>query len=477
MREYEDLPGETGQRMFYVEERRPARAVFDRKIPDLFVNGQLAGLHEIWRRGVSGRLRQDAERPLRQGQTVHLELMIDGRVLQAADSYVSDIADAQTQGAVIEFTLSRGYLDLETLGRAQERMAIAGMMRAAQARISDVPPTYRELCAEAVHLMRAWRSTLSQIDNAELAPADARALLDEITPQVVDAWRPLVSRANALVAPGVDDPRNLAAMKAFTETIVTPELLDGPLWARTYHKPLGYPGDRVAMEYSYAGTDAGTTLYGRLCHRLGLALMRCVDTRRAFAEEMIREMAGRPGATAPLRVTNIGCGSAREVRNLVQETLPRQLAFSLLDQDRDALEFVHRDTLPSTLREDKPAQVDLIHASFRQLLRSGELVGKLPPQDMVYSLGLIDYLTEARCRALVNSLYGLLAPGGRLLVANLRRGPDSTYWPTEFLVDWRLVWRNEDDMTAIGRDIPEACRRTAVDETGQIVFLIADKPA
>ena len=43
----------------------------------------------------------------------------------------------------------------------------------------------------------------------------------------------------------------------------------------------------------------------------------------------------------------------------------------------------------------------------------------LPPQDLIYSVGLIDYLSERRAAGLVRKLFELLIPGGLLIVGNM----------------------------------------------------------
>ncbi len=69
--------------------------------------------------------------------------------------------------------------------------------------------------------------------------------------------------------------------------------------------------------------------------------------------------------------------------------------------------------------------MNCLHTSFGQLLKTGELFGKLAPQDLIYTVGLIDYLAARRAKALVSSLYQHLAPGGTLIVGNMMKTPQS----------------------------------------------------
>ena len=57
-----------------------------------------------------------------------------------------------------------------------------------------------------------------------------------------------------------------------------------------------------------------------------------------------------------------------------------------------------------------------MNLSFTDILRGTEGLAGLPAQDLVYSVGLLDYLTDHRAKALVKRLYDLLMPGGLLII-------------------------------------------------------------
>ena len=69
----------------------------------------------------------------------------------------------------------------------------------------------------------------------------------------------------------------------------------------------------------------------------------------------------------------------------------------------------------------------------------------LPPQQLIYSIGLIDYFDDAQVIALMNLAHQWLAPGGKLVLGNFHPAN-----PTRALMDhvlhWRLIHRSEADM-------------------------------
>jgi len=117
--------------------------------------------------------------------------------------------------------------------------------------------------------------------------------------------------------------------------------------------------------------------------------------------------------------------------------------------------------------------VTCLHASFSDLLRTGELFGKLPPQDLIYSVGLIDYLSHRRAKALVTSLYSQLAVGGTLIVGNMFRNDNSNLWPMEFICDWSVNYRDDAEMRALASELPENLVDISLDPTGRVCLLAA----
>jgi hypothetical protein len=104
-------------------------------------------------------------------------------------------------------------------------------------------------------------------------------------------------------------------------------------------------------------------------------------------------------------------------------------------------------------------------------MKTAEVFRQLPPQDLVYSVGLLDYLAPKRARAFIASLYEHLNPGGTLLIGNMLDSPASLVWPAEFLLDWTLIYRTEKDMLGLVAGLDAAEIVTETDPTGGVVML------
>ncbi len=197
--------------------------------------------------------------------------------------------------------------------------------------------------------------------------------------------------------------------------------------ARTW--PRGYPGDYEIIESAY-NNRATSQGMGRLLDRYFLAstLARGIQHRR----EMMREMlATELRCRQRTRVLNIGCGPCREVLELAPVIRQTNAHFTNIDFDTDALLFsAHR------LREAGIAE----HVDFRQynairMVNAQKNLREFGQFDVIYTIGLLDYLSDEILVRMIKALHAILNPNG-LLIGVFK---DSDQYETEdyhWLVDW-----------------------------------------
>ena len=97
-------------------------------------------------------------------------------------------------------------------------------------------------------------------------------------------------------------------------------------------------------------------------------------------------------------------------------------------------------------------------------------------QDMIYSVGLLDYLSDRRSRLLVQKLYDALLPGGLLIIGNMNETPLSNLWPMEFLADWTLQYRGDAEMRGWAEKLGAAEYWTETERTERVRNLFIRKP-
>ncbi len=228
---------------------------------------------------------------------------------------------------------------------------------------------------------------------------------------------------------------------------------------RMYAKPRGYAGDYLTIGWMYDNVPAGTGRLGPLLDECLLAqpAAQAVRNRRGILRDEIHAVIEARGA-APARVCSLACGPAREVLDVFQGLDdPTQLCATLIDIDSEALDHVRRAVDAAGLS----ARVTLVQGNLLHLAAGRQKVD-LPPQDLIYSIGLVDYFGDKHVVALLDFIHRALAPGGRVILGNFHADNPSRGL-MDWLLDWRLIHRTEEDMdrlftaSAFGRPCTDVC--------------------
>jgi extracellular factor (EF) 3-hydroxypalmitic acid methyl ester biosynthesis protein len=476
MKHYEELAGGNGRRIHYRAERFKARDLFKRILPDLAIDNVNYGLQDISLNGLAALAGRGINDYCDVGAQVPVQLGVNGTILHEGIGEVSRI-EPTPFGTKVGVRLTDRCINIpQLIAKYQETLIRADLDSGTDAAVVKVPQEYRQICADVLYLLRTYRASLGRFAETRPDAAANAAMFNACEQRMIPRWRELWCRANELVMPLLDDAAVLSATKQFTEFTLTPEFMGGAIWQRSYEKPLGYPGDFQIMNMVYNWQREGSSLFEQLLHRIGLDVAECIATRMVMMRQTIADLVLASG-TEPARITSLGCGPAREIVDYLQlRSLPRPLQVTLIDQDHAALSQAYEQTYPEVMRLRGQAMVGCLHASFSQLLKAGELFGKLPAQDLIYTVGLVDYLVPKRAKALAASLFEHLAPGGRLIIGNMRKTATGNLWPMEFLCDWNIIYRDEREMLELVDDLDAADRSLEFDPTGRVIMLSVRKP-
>lgn len=254
---------------------------------------------------------------------------------------------------------------------------------------------------------------------------------------------------------------------------VLPYLLLTGTAERCYSKPRGYAGDFMSIEMIYQNSPNGSG-------RLGPALDDCflqtpaakaVRNRRGLLAEEIERACGESTGDA-VRVTSLACGPAEEIFDvLATSTHASRLVATLLDIDLQALAFVtDKATKKKLSRQIKPVNGNLVYlATGRQQLN-------VPPQDLVYSLGLIDYFNDTFVIKLLDYVHGLLRSGGRVILGNFHPS-NPTKALMDHVLDWKLIHRSEEDMNRLfaASKFQRGCTQIRFEPAGVNLFAMCEK--
>ncbi|MBC8403986.1 MAG: hypothetical protein H8E15_02075 [Planctomycetes bacterium] len=354
-----------------------------------------------------------------------------------------------------------------------------------------LPAEWRSGICVVRHLLQSVKDIMDDIERHEPTQAwrNNPKRKRELCEMVYSKWWPVyrdqllaMDHLSALLpATLVETAQEYAASE------LMPLLAACPMHSRAYDKPLGYAGDYKLMLLGQDEDLKGESLYGCLLHHtvqnfgLGHAIVeRCHTARKAVSEVVSQDK--------PTRIVSLASGPAIELKIFLAEhpQLKHQVELILVDQDLEALETAHSSLSKEILNRSDGHLIKLscLHFSIGQIISpSGESERRLISDvlsgvDLIYSMGLFDYLQRAVALKLMRNVYPLLSPGGRMYIGNLERVSDCS-WAMEYAVHWSLIYRTRVDMLDLSTRMRLPVDNATVkrDASGHCLFLDIHKPA
>lgn len=290
-------------------------------------------------------------------------------------------------------------------------------------------------------LLTDFKQAVIEADKRLRASPDALAEAEAIVmPPFERVWRSFDATMRGLPDEASREVLGIAAQRE-----LLPYVLLSPLAERSYTKPRGYAGDFLTIEEMYRNEPHGTGRLGPFIDRImhSLPPVQAARNRRGLLSGLIGETLDRV-ADGPVRITSLACGPAREILDVFDG--PRgaeareRLFVTALDIDHEALALLSARLSEAGLAANvTPVRANLIHVC------TGRHAIDQPPQDLVYSIGLIDYFADPFVVGLMDWIHGQLRPGGRTVLGNFApENPAKAFM--DHVLDWKLIHRTPQDM-------------------------------
>ncbi len=222
---------------------------------------------------------------------------------------------------------------------------------------------------------------------------------------------------------------------------------EDPFTSRAFHKPRGYAGDAVMMDYIYGreeqwqppqSSHLGAAIFNYTTSAPASAGVR---ERRCHVADLLDKIAHQKHEQD---VLSVAAGHLREVSLSSAVRRNRFTRFVAADADRRSLEEVRRNY--------GHFGIEPVLANVRQMITGRLEIGSF---DLIYTTGLYDYLADSTAKRLTTNLFDHVRPGGRLVIANfLPEIHDVGYM--EMYMDWHLVYRSRGQMLMLADDVVQS---------------------
>ncbi len=265
-----------------------------------------------------------------------------------------------------------------------------------------------------------------------------------------------------------DNPDELRETQEAFRKVIAPWFDQSYLMERAKTKPRGYPGDYVMLLAMYdrcpksSGLGGYLDLYFIECELAYAVRGRMRGVRKFLAEELAR----RDGEVS---IVDIACGPCREFVGGLDYPSGVHPKITVVDSDQEALDYVAENV-------SEVSGAPKLHCLRHNALRVGSAKRNIEAfgrPDILYSVGLFDYIPD---RLLIPMLHGLrdtLAEGGTLYLAfkDSDRYDKTVY---QWMVDWFFFQRTVDECRDLFRqaDFDMDSLEMTRDESGIIVNFI-----
>ena len=241
---------------------------------------------------------------------------------------------------------------------------------------------------------------------------------------------------------------------------------------RAKTKPCGYPGDFEILRAIYGREPKSKGLGGYLdLYFLSTALGRAVPSRLQSARAFLDEQLASSHGDKKIAILNVACGPCHEFTQPCEHPRGSKVHVTCIDNEPLALDYVSQHIVP--LYAESATDFELVRYNALRL-RSADLNRhRFGMQDIIYSVGLCDYIPDRLLIPMVRGLRQLLSKNGALYIAfkDCRRYESTDY---HWLVDWHFLPRVEADCWNIFEQAGFERGNVAMtrDETGVIMNFV-----
>lgn len=414
-------------------------------------------------------------------------VMVNDRLLYTGRAVITNLVNTGIM-LILEASLEEeGWMDPDIFAPLQQRQGLGQELAALlqdTSRVFRVSPEFKIIVVDIQTVLTDLRRWLEQVELCVRSLPTGDRLeselyaIQEVEKLVLPALWPMFLKFEE--AAEKVPPELIPVHRGYIKRQLHPIVLCSPFTYRTYQKPLGYAGDYEMVSMMLRSPYEGSTVFAKLINRVFLESPTVVAHRNriVYLVERLHEEAERAQAEGRrLRVFNLGCGPAQEVQRFIStDPLSDYVDLTLVDFNDETLEHTRATLEGLRQQHGRTTGLEFMKKSVHQMLKeAGRPQGSGGGYDLVYCAGLFDYLSDRVCKRLLEIFYDMVAPGGLLIATNVHARNPSRHW-MECVMDWHLVYRDDDGFLALAPSrAPAGTSVIKAEETGVNIFLEVSK--
>lgn len=245
----------------------------------------------------------------------------------------------------------------------------------------------------------------------------------------------------------ISDKKIIEKVKHNYRQLVGDLIYKSIIMKRAFEKPRGYPGDYKMLEIIYDNKPISKG-FGEYFDNYFLKSDYAVAVR--IRKDRLREMLQsfiNETKLNKINILNIACGSCREIKELLSNLKTKTfITFYCLDWDDEALKFSRETLFHSRV---KNVEFEFIKEDVMNTIRGETAVQSREKQNLIYSIGLIDYLPDIALKKLISALYNFLEKNGKLILTHKDKEKEFAPVPPDWACDWKFVSRNKEEVVKL----------------------------
>ncbi len=416
-------------------------------------------------------------------------VFMNERVVYSARAVIANLVNT---GIIVicEASLSEeGWIDIDLFSPVHKRDTLLKEFSefiTETSKIHRVMPDFKVVVADMQTFLTDLRRWMEQVELGvrSLPPMDRLAaeheVLTKLQGPILPSIGPIMHRFEA--AASAVSVELQPVHRSYIKRQLHPIVLCAPFVYRTFQKPLGYAGDYEMVSMMLRDPFEGGSMFAKMLNKLYLEIPPVIAHRNriVYLRAMLNAEVGRVAKAGRVaKIYNLGCGPAQEVNEFIShDTASDDADFLLLDFNDETIMHTTRVLEETRARHRRRTGLTIEKRSVQQVIRESGRHGKgdAGTYDVVYCAGLFDYLSDRVCKRLLNVFYDLVAPGGLLIATNVHPSNPWRNW-MEYLAEWHLVYRTEEQFLALAPEAaPAGAPRMLADVTGVNIFLEVRKP-